>query len=329
MGTAISGAPRSTLGGRGDDAPSAKTSARVGREHVARWSGRASDARPRGEAPAWTSAESAVGSAEAGAWGRTMSTLRVALAWAERGRAVLPLDGKVPLTPHGVADASTGHRQIVQWWQCWPSANLGLTLGGWCVIDVDQRHGGISRWVELCQEHGEPQTATQLTASGGLHYVFSQPETALRGKLCEGVDVLVGPRRYVVANPSVVAGGRYRWIGRMAPVAMPGWLVELCRRDAGRPVPPSPLPGRDRSVAFSRAVRYAERLDPAISGQGGHATAFRAALLLASRFPELGTDDLIAALAAWNRRCEPPWSERELSHKVESALRSARGERAA
>ena len=65
--------------------------------------------------------------------------LRAALSYArERGWSVLPLDGKQPLTEHGVHDATTDPDVIEAWWRRWPDANVGLATGrGLFVVDVD------------------------------------------------------------------------------------------------------------------------------------------------------------------------------------------------
>ena len=69
---------------------------------------------------------------------------------------------------------------------------------------------------------------------------------------------------------------------------------------------------------MERARRYIAKCPPAISGQGGHNAAFHVASLLVHGFA-LADADAMALLQAWNRCCQPPWSERELRHKIESA----------
>jgi hypothetical protein len=70
--------------------------------------------------------------------------------------------------------------------------------------------------------------------------------------------------------------------------------------------------------ALDRARRYLATLPPAVSGQGGHHAAFRAALALAKGF-DLAFPEALATLRAWNETCVPPWSEAELSHKLRDA----------
>ena len=67
-----------------------------------------------------------------------------------------------------------------------------------------------------------------------------------------------------------------------------------------------------------RARLYLHQCPPAISGQGGHKAAFRAACALVRGF-ELGEAEALAVLQEWNRGCQPPWSDAELRHKIKSA----------
>jgi len=70
--------------------------------------------------------------------------------------------------------------------------------------------------------------------------------------------------------------------------------------------------------AIQRAKRYLEKLPPAIQGQNGSAACFRAACVLRRGFA-LNMEQSLQAIAEWNSRCEPPWSEWELRHKLEDA----------
>ena len=68
-----------------------------------------------------------------------------------------------------------------------------------------------------------------------------------------------------------------------------------------------------------RATRYLQTCEPAVEGQGGHARLWAAALhvrrgLALSRAM---TIELLETI--YNPRCSPPWSRRELEHKVDDA----------
>lgn len=81
---------------------------------------------------------------------------------------------------------------------------------------------------------------------------------------------------------------------------------------------PKPQERRVGTTVAERARRYLEKVEPAIAGQGGHNTTFRAACILVLGFA-LSEGEALGLLSEWNVSCEPPWSERELRHKVESA----------
>lgn len=70
-----------------------------------------------------------------------------------------------------------------------------------------------------------------------------------------------------------------------------------------------------------RATKYLESFPPAISGQHGHNTTFRAAC---SAGPGFGlTEEQLMTLMrdVYNPKCIPPWGERDLYHKVREAYK--------
>jgi len=83
------------------------------------------------------------------------------------------------------------------------------------------------------------------------------------------------------------------------------------------------IDGMDRSEILRLAVLYLDECPPAISDHGGHDTTFLNALKVISGF-DLTMDEALGLLQThFNERCEPPWSEAELIHKVEDAHRIA------
>lgn len=72
-----------------------------------------------------------------------------------------------------------------------------------------------------------------------------------------------------------------------------------------------------------RARRYLAKMDPAISGEGGHNQTFEAALAVTRGFalPETEAMDL---LEEYNERCEPSWTTADLEHKLASAAADGR-----
>lgn len=81
--------------------------------------------------------------------------------------------------------------------------------------------------------------------------------------------------------------------------------------------PSAPSQGRGPDI-IHRAQRYAMAYPAAISGQGGHDVTFRLACVLVNGF-ELDPGTARAILEGWNLTCQPPWSSRELDHKIQQA----------
>ena len=73
---------------------------------------------------------------------------------------------------------------------------------------------------------------------------------------------------------------------------------------------------------LEHARKYVAAMPPAISGQGGHNQTYRVACTLVQGFG-LSAQDALHILVEYNNRCDPPWSEKELRHKLESAEKAA------
>lgn len=71
-------------------------------------------------------------------------------------------------------------------------------------------------------------------------------------------------------------------------------------------------------TTLERARRYIDKIPGAVSGQGGHNQCYKVSCALVLGF-NLGLSEAFVLLAEWNHRCQPPWSERELRHKLESS----------
>jgi len=79
------------------------------------------------------------------------------------------------------------------------------------------------------------------------------------------------------------------------------------------------------AAVIERARKYLAKCPPAVSGQGGHNATFHAACVLILGF-QLERDQALMLLGEWNQTCQPPWTDRELEHKVDDA-RKQPGER--
>ena len=111
------------------------------------------------------------------------------------------------------------------------------------------------------------------------------------------------------------------WAQGGAVPTLPRDVVECIRKWLRVTPPPVSLPaGRPMSGdVMRRARQYLAKLPPAISGSGGHTQTLLAAEHLVRGF-ELSDEAAMQLLEEdYNPRCEPPWSERELQHKVKEA----------
>ena len=85
------------------------------------------------------------------------------------------------------------------------------------------------------------------------------------------------------------------------------------RRAAG------PRPARPR-----RAARlYLPSCDEAKSGSGGHDQTLKVADKVAVGFGLSDDEALDALWEEWNPRCRPPWTRKELAHKVAEARKTS------
>jgi KaiC/GvpD/RAD55 family RecA-like ATPase len=80
-------------------------------------------------------------------------------------------------------------------------------------------------------------------------------------------------------------------------------------------------PGRsiDKAEAIERCSSYMEAIPPAIEGEGGDHATFRAACV--GQDFGLTDDEFWPILCRWNRRCEPPWDDKDLRRKLRNASR--------
>jgi len=80
------------------------------------------------------------------------------------------------------------------------------------------------------------------------------------------------------------------------------------------------MPQTESTVQVRKAVAYISRIE-AVAGEGGHNATFRAACKL--RDAGLSPEEAFSVLSDWNEtNASPPWSAKELEHKIRSAFDS-------
>lgn len=242
---------------------------------------------------------------------------------------VMPVVGKRPTQPDW---PNTATRTPIDGPEWRAATGIGLLTGaraGYFVLDVDGARGAASLAALEAQHGALPTTWVSRTGGGGMHFFFRWPSFVVRGsagKLGPGLDVR-GEGGQVVVPPSAhPSGTTYEW--QLAPWALqpppdaPAWLLDLLRPKPELVSVPSPRLS-DGSDVLKRASAYLAKIPGAIEGSGGSNDAWKAALAVVRGFA-LSESDAYALLAAeYNPRCTPPWSEKELRHKVKDASQKA------
>lgn len=219
-----------------------------------------------------------------------------------------------------------------------PDANIGIVLGEpsqWLVdVDVDADDA-----LDLADEI--------LPATGAVTGRSTRPRTH-RWYVCEGArttqhrdtigggmvveirstggQTLVGPSVHPSGEPYDVLDGEPAVVSVDELEAAVARLHDavMRKRHGDGWATPRKVSSEERSTISDtdlvrRAIAYLEAMPPAISGQGGHAATYAAATALVHGF---GLDRDIAIgllLDRYNPRCSPPWTEKELEHKVADA----------
>jgi hypothetical protein len=197
---------------------------------------------------------------DAEVWGEDgMSvTARAARVYARAGYPVMPVvaHGKVPLTKHGLKDATDDERAVRDWFHKWHTANVGIRTGDvFDVLDVDGDEG-LDTLSEFAggDDVVVPCGPCACTPSGGAHLYFSPTGLGNKVRFAPGLDWR-GAGGYVIVPPSLGPNGTdYEWHHEFGEtfdldrplVPAPEWLLWLLE---GKAVVGAD--GRIRRVVFS------------------------------------------------------------------------------
>jgi len=241
----------------------------------------------------------------------------------DHGWSVLPLHGKRPaLTSWREYQSARASVNQLREWFVDASLNVGVVTGRiseLVVVDCD-RIEDATFWREQF-----PKTPLAVrTGRGGSHFYYRYPlshDISNRAGLLDRRIDLRAEGGYVVAPPSRhPLGDHYEWeVGEGSlndiPEFSPDWIA------AESPAMTSSNRGMvQHPRSYIRSIH-------AVSGQHGHNHTFRAACTL--RDAGLTPEEALCELIEWNTtNASPPWTVRELLHKVQSAyrLQSFRGQ---
>lgn len=247
------------------------------------------------------------------------------------GEPACSAPGKHPRFHDWPARAATATvKDIQEWANRFPTSHLGLLTGTHpgvtnpiAVIDVDTREvqgqTGVDRWDEWAETHRlPPDVPCQITPSKGRHYIFAAngPIPTL-ANIMPGIDIRGDKNGQIVVWPTsgyfwdteLIGGVMYEFPRSL----LPGEPAKQATPD----IPPDALTiPLDRRLA--RAAKWAAKVPQAIAGSGGHAQTWSLAVGLVRGFA-LSPSDAWPIAVDYNIRCKPPWSDKELRHKLDDA----------
>lgn len=249
----------------------------------------------------------------------TTGNLRAALHAADLGYRSIPcLPGtKVPAVKWKRYQSASPTASEYRDWFDGTQMNVAIITGDVVVFDCD-----TADIAALVIGHcGETPTVCR-TPRGGCHLWYRRPAGVVVGNHVrvngQPIDVRAEGGLALIP-PSTTDVGVYAWIGQLLPaaslpVAAINWTKELSRRL--QPV----VCVDDSDVMIRRARAYVANIEGAISGYRGHDRTMRVAGVLVQKFG-LSIEHAMPLFREWNEQCEPPWSEKELRHKLQDAHR--------
>lgn len=214
-----------------------------------------------------------------------------------------------------------------------PCNRYGILTGvkfGLVIIDIDAKEekDGRAAWNALAASLNLPATFMVATPSGGWHVYFaiSEPIANSQSRIANGIDVR-GEGGFAVAPGTVGPSGVLYTPLNDRPIApAPENLLQVLR--AARAVQAAGSQGQAVDVEWPEATLHAlaeqyrndaRNWEAAVSGRGGHDRTWLLALRGVRHYALPAPVVLSILLSEFNPRCQPPWSEEELRHKVEGA----------
>jgi len=214
-----------------------------------------------------------------------------------------------------------------------PNAAIALDMSGMLVLDadsLDELNAFTSRYGDLPKTYCVRSPRT----NGGMHFYFmAKPKATYRRNISGFPHLDIKHHGYVLIPGSVKRDSGGEIVGRYSvvddsPIAdLPDNLRSLMEKPSriSTTAPSKKVTDDEWGASLNewviqRARAYLAKMPPAISGHGGHNATFLAARALVCGFA-LDEDDAFDLLVSdYNQRCEPPWAEWELRHKVRSAI---------
>lgn len=237
-------------------------------------------------------------------------------------------NGKTPYKTGWQAEATRDPDRIIDLWDEEPDCNVGIltTKHGdgkaLCVVDVDNKDGrdGDGQIIDLeMKGFTFPATATNITPTGGKHYIYRCDRPVKQGAGVLGTALDIRSRGgYIVGPGSTLEGKLYMWTPKTL-AKCPDWLfakLSISLDLVKKAVDPGII---DPDRARNRAMAY---LALAVRPQEG--TRNDSIFKIACELKDRGvTEDVCAELmGAWNDELDDPLEVSELELALWSAYKN-------
>jgi hypothetical protein len=255
--------------------------------------------------------------------------IEIALDALAKGIVCIPVrpDTKVPAVAWKPWQTELPQSSLVERWFADSRVNIAAICTGRVIFDCDD-----PAEAELVLAECGDTPHKLRTPRGGIHLGYRrragvEVNNVVRIK-DQPIDIRTDGGLELIPNSHTADGG-YEWLGEgllptaELPLAKVAWTRERTRRRVTANI--LPVPGEDLMVR--RALAWVACVEGAVSGQNGHGKTFRVCCKLTHSPPDgfgLTHEQAWPILLLYNAVCEPPWSEKELEHKLSDAIRKRR-----
>lgn len=236
--------------------------------------------------------------------------LNEARQYVSEGISVIPTNGKIPAVKFTEFRSRLAtDDELIEWFRDTRHGIAAVTgvLSDLTVLDADTP--------EADAYVAENANTGQIvrTPSGGKHFHFKFKEYPNRTNLFDiGLDVRSeGGIAVLPPTPG------YTWISRGVRGEIGNILPKIEQTKGEMQTYDAPV-----EKLIDRTLNYLKKLEPAVSGQHGHKRFYRAACVAVDRLGHLlSVEEIADVLHEYNMRCEPPFSDVEVRHKIEDSLK--------
>jgi hypothetical protein len=220
--------------------------------------------------------------------------------------------------PHGGKQATTD-AEIIKTWFPTSYVNVGIRTDGFCVLDVENKNGGMELLKSWKQQYGPmPKTPTARSGGGGRHFYFKPSAVIVPAnpkpqiKFADGIELLVGGG--VIVPPSNhISGGQYQWIVEPeTPLSdMPEWLVCMAT-DFLKPKPKATELFNPMKSTISKGETFSDigRLD------GGRRNERVNSVIGSMVENGYSNEQILEDGIRWAEQQDPTYSVKELDEKI-------------